>query len=312
MSGDGVHKPGDIVNGHILGSDNQWHPLMPGVSDSPPEASVSSAVPDPTETPISEPSVQVAKSGWSGLSRAKKAGLVGGGALGLLIVAGLAGGGGEQDSSTPQASEPAASASSGNTPSATGSPRPVATPDPDVATYWATLSAEEQAQRCALYRSSDPASAVDGLTYNTSNTKDVVQAHLEQVCPVPPPPPPKDYVALDERTWQLIAKDPDAYAGQTFLVFGEVTQFDAATGDDTFRADIAHTNTCNYGFFDGDNTLLTAGPGVSLANVVSDDVFAAQVTVVGSMSYDTQIGGSTTVPVLQVDSIEVQPTRCDF
>ena len=51
-------------------------------------------------------------------------------------------------------------------------------------------------------------------------------------------------------------------------------------------------NLCNYGFFNGDNTMLMAAPGVSLANVVEDDVFAAQVTVLGSTSYDTAIGGT--------------------
>ena len=73
-------------------------------------------------------------------------------------------------------------------------------------------------------------------------------------------------------------------------------------------ADVAEANLCNYGFFNGDNTMLMAAPGVSLANVVEDDVFAAQVTVLGSTSYDTAIGGNMTVPQLQVDSIEVQGT----
>jgi hypothetical protein len=39
--------------------------------------------------------------------------------------------------------------------------------------------------------------------------------------------------------------------------------------------------------------------------VVTNDQFKAEVTVGGSFSYDTQIGGNTTVPVLQIDSITV-------
>lgn len=123
--------------------------------------------------------------------------------------------------------------------------------------------------------------------------------------------PPKEYATLDERTWALIAKDPEAHAGESYLVFGEVTQFDSATGTSAFRANVAAANTCEYGFFDGDNTILSAGPGVNLANVVADDVFAAQVTVLGSFSYDTTLGGNTTVPRLQVDSIEVQGS-CEY
>jgi hypothetical protein len=39
--------------------------------------------------------------------------------------------------------------------------------------------------------------------------------------------------------------------------------------------------------------------------VVQNDLFTAKVTVTGSLSYTTEMGGSTTVPELQVDSITV-------
>ncbi|MCB0915279.1 MAG: hypothetical protein KDC23_06180 [Actinobacteria bacterium] len=58
--------------------------------------------------------------------------------------------------------------------------------------------------------------------------------------------PPKEYATLDERTWALIAKDPEAHAGESYLVFGEVTQFDSATGTSAFRANVAAANTCEY------------------------------------------------------------------
>lgn len=317
LSNRGEYKPGDIVNGHVLGSDNQWYPLVPGAAAaagqstqetqpaaSPPtDTSGSAGAAGATGTPVE------AKSGWSGLSGGRKAAVIGGGILGLFIVGGALGSGGGDDSNQPQATTPTRAVSS-PTPTPLASKTPTETPDPDVATFWATLSPEAQQMRCASYRDAAlSASAVGALSGTTSSATAEIQAHLEQACP---PPPPKNYASLDERTWQLIAKDPDAYQGQTFLVFGQVTQFDSATGQDTFRADVAHANTCSYGFFDGDNTLLSAAPGVSLSNVVNDDVFAAQVTVVGSMTYDTAIGGSATVPVVQVDSIEVQPERCDF
>jgi hypothetical protein len=82
------------------------------------------------------------------------------------------------------------------------------------------------------------------------------------------------------------------------------SQFDSATGDENFLADTAHRNTMSYGFFDGENTLLT-GNAKQLDDLVEDDVFRASVTVLGKMDYDTQIGGDTTVPLLEVNSLKV-------
>jgi hypothetical protein len=57
-------------------------------------------------------------------------------------------------------------------------------------------------------------------------------------------------------------------------------------------------------FFDGENTLLT-GSAKQLDDLVEDDVFRASVTVLGKMDYDTQIGGNTTVPLLEVNNLKV-------
>ena len=95
-----------------------------------------------------------------------------------------------------------------------------------------------------------------------------------------------------------MVKKPDAFIGKRFIIYGEVTQFDAATGEDAFLADTAHKNTTEYGYFDGENTMLT-GDASDLSDVVENDVFKATVTVLGSHSYDTQIGGNTTVPTCE-------------
>ncbi|MGW4500678.1 hypothetical protein ACWENR_18950 [Micromonospora sp. NPDC004336] len=118
-----------------------------------------------------------------------------------------------------------------------------------------------------------------------------------------PPPKPPSYKTLSERQWKLIAKNPDAYIGKTYVVFGRVTQFDAATGVDTFRANVAHRRMADEYDYET-NTLLT-GLAADLDNLVEDDIFRANVTVLSAFSYDTQIGGETTVPLLQVDSIKV-------
>ena len=86
-------------------------------------------------------------------------------------------------------------------------------------------------------------------------------------------------------------------------MYGVVTQFDAATGDDAFRADVGHKNMADS--YDYEINTLLNGSTAQLRNLVEDDEFRASVTVMGSFSYDTQIGGSTTVPLLQVDAIKV-------
>jgi hypothetical protein len=111
-------------------------------------------------------------------------------------------------------------------------------------------------------------------------------------------------VKVTERQWAKVLKDPDAHSGKRYIVYGQVTQFDSATGKDTFRADTAHADTTEYGNFEGANTILTGDEEV-LPDLVEGDVFRASVTVVGSYDYDTQIGGDTTVLYLAVHSLKV-------
>jgi hypothetical protein len=116
--------------------------------------------------------------------------------------------------------------------------------------------------------------------------------------PPPPPPPPPVYNPVTDSQWQLIQEDPGTYAGQTFTVTGTVTQHDANTGADEFRADAGpadnpDTNT----IFDG------SGDGSQVAPLQVGQAFTAQVSVEGSLSYTTTLGGTTTVPELLVVSI---------
>ena len=119
-----------------------------------------------------------------------------------------------------------------------------------------------------------------------------------------PKPEPVQAARVSKRQWAKIVKKPNSYKGDKYIIYGQVTQFDSATGDDIFLADTAHRNTMSYGFFDGENTLLTGG-AKQLDDLVEDDVFRASVTVLGKMDYDTQIGGNTTVPLLEVNSLKV-------
>jgi len=119
--------------------------------------------------------------------------------------------------------------------------------------------------------------------------------------------PAVTYRALTARTWAQIAKDPDAHAGESYIVYGEVTQFDAATGQSAFRADVGGVRQYpdDVGYVSYPTNTVLDGDAGALSPVVENDLFTAKVTVTGSLSYDTQIGGSTTVAELQVDSITV-------
>lgn len=121
-----------------------------------------------------------------------------------------------------------------------------------------------------------------------------------------PAPAKNSYKALSSRKFKLLAKDPDSYIGKTYVVYGEITQFDAATGTDSFRADTgAKKLRISYGYVSYPRNALFNGTESKLKKLVEGDCFKAKVTVLGSFSYDTQAGGNTTVPLFQVDSISV-------
>lgn len=113
------------------------------------------------------------------------------------------------------------------------------------------------------------------------------------------------YNAISARDFKLLAKDPDAYAGKTYKIYGEVTQFDSATGTDTFRANTGATKASPDEWYAYEQNTILDGDETMLSKVVEDDLFEAKVVVEGAYSYDTQIGGSTTVPRFRVIAITV-------
>ena len=122
----------------------------------------------------------------------------------------------------------------------------------------------------------------------------------------PAAPSKKSYKSLSSRGFKLMAKDPDSYIGKTYVIYGEITQFDSATSTDAFRADTGPKKLrISYGYVDYSQNTILSGSENKLKKLVEGDCFTAKVTVLGSYSYDTQIGGNTTVPLLQVDSISV-------
>jgi hypothetical protein len=140
--------------------------------------------------------------------------------------------------------------------------------------------------------------ALIGTAGNGAKRSGTTASDSVNTAPLPP------HRSIDAREWQVIAKDPDAHKGERIIVYGRVTQFDAATGNDTFRANVDGRAHSGDPYAYEINTVLS-GDVSALEDIVSRDLFKAEVTVAGSMSYGTQIGGSTTVPMLTVDTIQV-------
>ena len=111
------------------------------------------------------------------------------------------------------------------------------------------------------------------------------------------------YESVSAREFALMAKNPDAWAGRKIVVYGVITQFDAATGTTAFRADIGPAPMADPYDYD-QNTLITAHDAGMVADIVETDMVTMFAEVQGSLTYDTQIGGSTTVPSLLVNIIE--------
>jgi hypothetical protein len=110
--------------------------------------------------------------------------------------------------------------------------------------------------------------------------------------------------AVTSRQWLEIAKNPDAAKGQCITVYGEITQFDAATGAAGFLAQVGGARLpVSFGYADYPTNVVLAGTAADLAPFVEGDLFTAQVTVAGHITYDTQAGGSTTAPTLRIDSL---------
>jgi hypothetical protein len=51
---------------------------------------------------------------------------------------------------------------------------------------------------------------------------------------------------VSKRQWAKIVKNPESYKGDKYIIYGQVTQFDSATGDDSFLAETAHRNTMSW------------------------------------------------------------------
>ena len=111
-----------------------------------------------------------------------------------------------------------------------------------------------------------------------------------------------NYQLVTKREWASVVRSPDDHQFETITAFGCISQFDSDTGADTFRAQASYRKQ-NYWYLYGDNSLFTALDETLVADFYEDDVFKAEVTIFGSFSYDTTLGGQLTVPWFEIDSI---------
>src|SRR5829696_7880941 len=153
------------------------------------------------------------------------------------------------------------------------------------------------------------AEPADRVTATATATQDASESPLPSPAETAQSQPketskPVQAVKVTEQQWAKVVKNPDAHIGERYIIYGQVTQLDSATGTNTFRAETAHTVTTEYGFYEGADTVLT-GNEKDLSDLVEGDVFRATVTVVGRFDDDTHMAGNKTVPYLTVDKLKV-------
>lgn len=110
------------------------------------------------------------------------------------------------------------------------------------------------------------------------------------------------YRAVTSRDWQLVAKNPDAHRGELYVVYGRVMQADSAMGSYQIRVNTDGQQVESYDF--DINTVVDSGLA-SFSEVVEDDLVTMWVSVTGSETYDTTVGGSVTAPKVEANIIEV-------
>ncbi|MBU8833370.1 hypothetical protein [Mycolicibacterium goodii] len=117
-----------------------------------------------------------------------------------------------------------------------------------------------------------------------------------------------NYNTLTEREFALLVKDPESRKGERVVIYGKVTQFDAATGNDAFRADTGPLPP-DSGERYSQNSVITVVDPRTVADVVEDDYLKMYAVVSGAYTYKTQIGGENTAPLFSlyiVDNLSAQ------
>ncbi len=131
-------------------------------------------------------------------------------------------------------------------------------------------------------------------------TLDLAEPEPDPIVEIPTVAIPSKFSEPSKRAWAKIVKAPDNFLGQGLKVWACITQFDAATGEESFLGNASYKKLKYW--YQGENSMFT-GAANRLADFVEGDVVVMNTVGLGSFSYETQIGGNTTVPLFQVVKI---------
>ena len=166
----------------------------------------------------------------------------------------------------------------------------------------------------AAFTSNQPQAAPTRSPIPTESAETEDSVPSAEPSPVPAPvretPDLASFTEIDDRNWALIAKDPDSHVGTSIILYGNIMQFDSATGNCAMLVSTAGTQK-EYSYEYEQNTMAVSGDGdrdcPAFEPLVEGDNVKLWVTVTQSFSYDTQIGGNTTVPMVEVWQAELLP-----
>ncbi len=104
-----------------------------------------------------------------------------------------------------------------------------------------------------------------------------------------------------------IVKDPASVDGIGFVLYANITQFDAATGKCTFHANfLAEHSSRSYNYDErAEFNAKNSSDCPELDGVDGDDFVKVWVTGGGVRTYSTSIGGQNTIPTFTIEKVEV-------
>lgn len=153
-------------------------------------------------------------------------------------------------------------------------------------------------------------SETPSATPTPEQTEDETEPEETEAPPASTTPDLNLFYPTDDRSWALVAKDPDSYAGTNVILYGNIMQFDSATGRCAMLVSTAATQQ-EYSFDYSQNVMAVSGDWDTVCPVfdplVENDNVKIWATVKQSYSYDTQIGGNTTVPMVEIWYAELLP-----
>ena len=119
---------------------------------------------------------------------------------------------------------------------------------------------------------------------------------------------PSTYTEISAEDYAVLVEDPDAAYGQNFIVYGNIWQFDDASGPCSFLAATAPTVMATV--WDYPTDVMVFGGDATyncpvLDAVVEGDTVKMWVGNYGSYSYETEAAETVTVPFFEVRKIEV-------